>query len=199
VHVTAPAAHAQLVAGAVAAVDWEIPTGVYAGSAALLLSSDGGVTWHLVGDGLPNTGTCDWTVANVPTNHAKLAVVLVESGNGELVEGVLGSSEEFAITGPVGVGDPAARAFALAIEGTRPNPAVGRNLRVRFVLRDASAARLDLIDIAGRTVTSRRVGVLGAGPHELDLADRHPVRAGIYFVRLIQGGREVRARVVLLP
>jgi len=47
----------------------------------------------------PNTGSYDWTVPNVGTDQAKVAVVLVESAEetGTIVDGVLGVSEAFSI------------------------------------------------------------------------------------------------------
>jgi hypothetical protein len=88
--------------------------------------------------------------------------------------------------------------LALAIRGPRPNPSMGGRFRIELTLRDASAARLELIDVAGRALITRQVGPLGPGRHALDMTDAPALRPGIYFLRLTQGGREVRARAAVL-
>jgi hypothetical protein len=75
---------------------------------------------------------------------------------------------------------------------------VGGRLRVEFALRDGSPARLELLDVAGRANVSKPVGAMGPGRHSLDLSNDRALSPGIYFLRLKQGGREVRARVAVL-
>ena len=84
-------------------------------------------------------------------------------------------------------------AAALALAGLRPNPAV-RDLAVAFSLLDASPARLEVLDITGRMVLERQVGALGPGSHVVSLAQGRPLPAGIYLLRLTQGGRSLTAR-----
>jgi hypothetical protein len=69
---------------------------------------------------------------------------------------------------------------------------------VEFALRDGSAARLDLMDVAGRVLRSRQVGWLGPGTHALDVSEGDALRPGSYFLRLTQGGSEVRARAAVI-
>jgi hypothetical protein len=88
--------------------------------------------------------------------------------------------------------------IALAIRGATPHPATGGRLRVEFALRDGRAARLELLDVAGRALASRQVGAFGPGRHTLDLSPGRALSPGIYFLRLTQGGREARARVAVL-
>jgi DNA-binding beta-propeller fold protein YncE len=87
---------------------------------------------------------------------------------------------------------------AFALGGVNPNPCRGRELRVRFALPTAEAARLELLDVGGRSVRERAVGGLGAGPHELDLAAGRRLPAGLYFVRLSQGASVRTARVTVI-
>jgi hypothetical protein len=61
-----------------------------------------------------------------------------------------------------------------------------------------AAARLDLFDVAGRSVVARDVGALGPGAHAVNLAEQAPVRPGLYFVRLKQGAKEGVTRVAVL-
>jgi len=84
----------------------------------------------------------------------------------------------------------------LSIRAASPTT-VGR-LAVQFTLRDASPARLELIDVAGRVLASREVGAMGAGPHSLDFAGERSVPPGAYFLRVTQGWAVARARVAIL-
>ena len=88
------------------------------------------------------------------------------------------------------------RASALALEGARPNPA-DPAFAIAFSLADDSPARLELVDLQGRRVFSREVGVLGAGEHVLSLRDAGPKRAGVYLLRLTQHSRAITKRVVV--
>ena len=92
-----------------------------------------------------------------------------------------------------------ARSFALAIRGTTPNPATGGRPRLQLELKDGSPARLDVLDLAGRLVSSRDVGRFGPGVHDIELTEGGRLRPGIYFVRLMQGGATARSRIVVLP
>jgi DNA-binding beta-propeller fold protein YncE len=95
---------------------------------------------------------------------------------------------------------PADAPLAFALEGVRPNPASGRNLTVHFTLPVAAPARLELLDVAGRSVAARDVGALGAGTHAVNLSEGARINPGLYFVRLRQGtGEQVRRVTVLEP
>ncbi|HET9328667.1 MAG TPA: T9SS type A sorting domain-containing protein [Candidatus Eisenbacteria bacterium] len=195
--ITAPTAGSVLSSGGVTQVMWEVPSGVTAESVALYYSSDGGSHWTLAADGLPNTGSYEWTVPAEATDAAKVAIVLVESADAEgaLMAGVLGESEAFRITGTVGVGNGGSVAFAL--RGVFPNPAKDV-LRVSFSLRNNSAATLSLFDVTGRQVAERRVDGLGAGWHVIELGGSR-LPAGVYVIRLTQGGHTLAARAALVP
>ena len=85
----------------------------------------------------------------------------------------------------------------LALAGARPNPARNGVLRVAFILPSRERATLELIDIAGRRVARREVGMLGPGPHELAF-DNPRLKAGLYFLRLSQGAEVLDARAVMM-
>lgn len=113
-----------------------------------------------------------------------------------------GNESLFAVVGPSGVvGVPAEPALAFGLEPVWPNPvAAGRPLTVRFTLARAGAARLELVDVAGRRMASRDVDGLGAGAHAVDLAaaGARAAQAGVYFLRLTQGAETAVRRVVVL-
>ena len=195
--VSAPAAGSQLAVGTVTQVRWQTPSGVQVQSVAILHSHDGGDTWSLVDRGLPDTGSYDWTVPNTPTDQNKLAVVLVESSDetGYIVNGVLGVSGTFVIEGVLGVNDRGPVVFAL--RGVLPNPAQSA-LRVTFSLEGSKPATLALYDVSGRQVSSSRVDELGPGWHTMALGERSSLAAGVYVVRLTQGGRTLSTRAALI-
>lgn len=90
---------------------------------------------------------------------------------------------------------PGSAAFAL--RGFTGNPARS-DTPVEFTLPDASPARLEVLDVAGRLLAMRDVGSLGAGVHRLDLSELRSQPAGIVFVRLTRGGRSLVARAAHL-
>jgi hypothetical protein len=81
----------------------------------------------------------------------------------------------------------------LALDGLRPNPAVG-SLTVSFSLRNSEPASLEVMDLGGRRIVQREVGSLGAGPHVLELCETRSLRPGVYWLRLRQGDRMMLAR-----
>jgi hypothetical protein len=88
--------------------------------------------------------------------------------------------------------------LALALAGARPNPTTSGALAVRFTLRDASPATLELFDVGGRRAYGCSVGALGAGEHTLSLAGAR-LRPGLYFARLRQQGESRRGRILIVP
>jgi hypothetical protein len=110
-----------------------------------------------------------------------------------------GNESVFAVVGPAQTTDvPTIQAVAFALEGTRPNPAIGGRLMVHFALSSGEGATLELLDVMGRRVTERTVGALGAGRHSIDLGESQRLRPGLYFVRLTQGANQRIVRTTLL-
>lgn len=95
--------------------------------------------------------------------------------------------------GEVTVRVPADVSFRVA--GFRPNPALGE-VNVAFTLESDAPAELVVLDVAGRRVLAREVGDRGPGEHLLRLDAALP--AGVYVVRLTQGGRSVVARSAIV-
>jgi hypothetical protein len=88
-------------------------------------------------------------------------------------------------------------ALELALHGFTPNPSPAA-ASVAFTLAGPGAARLELLDIAGRRVASREVGTLGAGRHTLRLDEHGPLAPGLYLLRLTTPGRVLTARGVVI-
>jgi hypothetical protein len=89
------------------------------------------------------------------------------------------------------------RAVALAIEGLRPNPAVG-DLNVAFSLPSAEPATLEVLDVGGRMMRRREVGSLGFGRHVVRMDDGASLHPGAYLLRLTSGERRILAKGVVL-
>ena len=87
----------------------------------------------------------------------------------------------------------------LALFGAPRVVAGTTHVPVDFALGSSTAARLELVDVAGRRISSRAVGALGAGRHTVDLTAAARIEPGIYFLRLTQAERTVTARVVAVP
>ena len=112
---------------------------------------------------------------------------------------VNGNESGFAVLTPEGTVDVIDGApLAFALEGVRPNPTTASRMAVTFALPTDVDARLELIDVRGRVIASRDVGALGAGRHVVDLARERRLAAGVYLVRLTQGGQQRTTRAVVL-
>jgi len=124
----------------------------------------------------------------LPGNYYKLSAVDVNYNEGG-----------YAALGPVGSGDvPDGGPLAFALEGVRPNPFIGKQLRVVFTLPNAAPAQLDLVDVSGRRLVQCEVGSLGGGRHTVDMAAGGRLAPGIYMVRLTQGASVRVVRVTML-
>ena len=192
----APKAGDLLASGSTTNVSWDVPPGPPGPSVSLLLSLDGGQTWTVTADGVPDVGHYAWTVPSVVTGQARLEVMRVYGvdESGLIPEAEIALSEPFAINSQVtGVGDAGAAVFALP--GPTRNPSVD-GMNVAFSLPNADPAVLSLYDVSGRCVASREVGALGAGRHTLTLAERLP--AGLYLVRLTQHGQSLTTRAAVV-
>ena len=141
------------------------------------------------------TAASDWQpIATVSTDGTGMLAyedVQVSAGTRYGYRLGVGSDGQEVFLGETWVDVPRLAAFALA--GLRPNPAV-RDLAVAFSLPDASPARLEVLDIAGRTMFERQVGTLGAGSHLVNVAEGRALPTGIYLIRLTRGGRSLTAR-----
>ena len=80
---------------------------------------------------------------------------------------------------------------AFAIEDVRPNPA-SQDAWVSFSLPDDRPARVQVLDVSGRAVAEPRL-VQGAGRQLLRISDGQ-LPAGLYLVRLTQGGHSLVSR-----
>lgn len=87
-------------------------------------------------------------------------------------------------------------ASSLTLAPPWPNPSDGE-LNVAFTLAASAPADLDVFDLAGRRVWSRRWEAPSAGPHHVALTAGELPRSGLFFVRLRQAGRSATTRIVV--
>lgn len=164
-------------------IGWTPGTGV--GTVNVELSRDGGANWERIASEVPGT-SYSWFVTPPTANDARMRVL--DAG----VPGRTDASDlAFQIGAPVEVEE---RALDLAIGPIVPHPAPGA-FRVSLSLPRSGAATLELIDVAGRRVQSRRIE--GAGVHTVSF--RAGLPAGIFLLRLDQGGARVARRIAVLP
>ncbi len=137
--------------------------------------------WLAVAHGLGNTGSTSWTL---PDQVSDSALVRITAFDPALNEASVASDTLFRLIDPAGVGRGGPAGLMLA----RPQPNPGREtVALGFTLPAAGAARLEILDLAGRRVWSTG-GSLSAGAHTYRWDGRADgggrVGAGLYFVRL---------------
>ena len=108
-----------------------------------------------------------------------------------------GNESAFVLVSPsqtTGVVEPPL--IALALRG--PNPARGEQIPIDLALPAPGDATLEIADVAGRVIARFSVGLLGSGRHAFNISRTSLPGAGVYFLRLTQGGHQVRDRMVVL-
>jgi len=85
----------------------------------------------------------------------------------------------------------------LSLERAGTNPARAP-MSLSFSLPDYQPAQLELLDVSGRTVLAREVGMLGPGGHQLQLLESRVLLPGMYWARLRHGEERIVRTVVLL-
>ena len=164
------------------------------------------LVWYVSGTGSPvarlyrRTVDSDWSfvdrIAPDGSGYMRYEDAAVTSGTRYGYRlGIIDAGQEVFV-GEVWADVPAPT-VQLAMRGVSPNPSIDGRLRVEFTLHDGSPARLELIDVVGRVLSSKQVGALGPGTHLLDVSGGAALQPGIYFLRLTQGQHEVRARAAV--
>jgi hypothetical protein len=85
--------------------------------------------------------------------------------------------------------------LALAIRGVQPNPALG-DFVVRLTVPSAAPARLELLDLSGRSLWAREQS-FGPGEHDVPVSAGFRVPPGLYFLRVAQERRVATTRVAI--
>jgi hypothetical protein len=168
---------------------------------------------YVISNPLPGPRAIEWTLSSERDwpGFPNRGVEVVAGGGSQAVriertlpEGSLDAPNELTFAAGFS-GAPGYVAIVRHLVRTRPDPprelavhvlgpAAGARARVEFTLRDASPARLELLDVAGRRLFTRPVGSLGPGIHALDLSEGAEIKSGIYFVRLLQAEQTLLGR-----
>lgn len=85
---------------------------------------------------------------------------------------------------------------AMRIQGVWPNPTRAA-VDLVFSLPKTASVRVELIDLAGRRVADRALGLLGPGGHACRLAERGTLAPGLYFARVTTAGHSEATKVVV--
>jgi hypothetical protein len=80
------------------------------------------------------------------------------------------------------------------IDRVIPNPA-SSGVNIWYSLESGEPAELELLDSAGRQVLRRSLGSPGPGAHQVLLGPEHFGAAGVYILRIRQGGKTSIAKV----
>lgn len=88
--------------------------------------------------------------------------------------------------------------LALALRGVQPNPTDGASATLSFTLPYAENAEVEVFDLTGRLVESRRLEGLAAASHVVPFPLWPSARSGVYLVRLTQRGQSSTSRVSIV-
>ena len=171
-------------------IEWDVASAT--GTHAAIYRRDTGGEWTAKGEGeVDVNGRLVYDDATVQAGSDYSYMMVVASERGE----TFGGETLVQVPGTTGVEPGLSTEFAL--RGAVPNPAFAQ-MTVSFTLASSEEATLDLVDVSGRLVLSRKVGNLGAGTHRIDLSStRNGVEPGLYFLRLVQGARVATTRVAI--
>ncbi len=143
------------------------------------VTRDGGLTWSLLGEGLPS--------------HPVTALALAPGGGlvAAVVDRTAWRSSVYRTDRAVVATEPAP-ARALSLDAS-PTPAAGP-VSLAFTLAEASSATLDVVDALGRHVARLADGPLAAGSHARTW---RAAAAGVYVAVLRASGQTAVRRVVV--
>ncbi len=149
------------------------------------------VTWEpLAVEGTPPGGRLNHTAIY---DESAGRMVAFGGTNGTAAPTVM--ALEFA--GPLAVSPPTAPTVAgFAIHAMRPNPSRGA-LTLDLDLPGSARSSLALIDVTGRRVAARDLGLLGPGSQSLRIDDLG-IPSGVYFLELTHGDRSLTRKVSIL-
>jgi hypothetical protein len=92
--------------------------------------------------------------------------------------------------------EPPSVVGGLELAGVWPNPSRS-GFAITLTLADASPARLEVLDLAGRRLLTRDLERLGPGRHVVSLDEAHALPPGVYLLRLWQAGQTRSRRAVV--
>ena len=168
-------------------LEWDVDAAT--GTHAAVYRKPSGGEWTALAEAeVSGAGNVTFDDATVTAGQDYDYMMVVGSQRGE----TFGGTTSIEVSATLDVGTPAPE---FALHRVVPNPVV-REMAVTLSLPTSDPATLDLLDASGRRWLGREVD-LGSGTHQVDLSPGR-VPAGLYFLRLQQGGHVAMARVVFL-
>jgi hypothetical protein len=166
-------------------------------SALVLLSNDGGLTYPDTLYAGAYADSIAWLSPDLRSDRCRIrAVIRDRAGNVATVE----SDSLFSLYGDLAGTDPEVGPVRFELR-VGPLPA-RHDVTVHFGIATEGPVRLEVFDVAGRTVRVLASGRYTPGaytlPWDLHDGDGRRLGAGVYFVRLTAGGARRMSRVVLI-
>ena len=147
----------------------------------LSIPNTAGNTYQFFLNGAPVTGATSNSFS--PTQNGVYTLTVTNAA------GCKATSAPFTVTG-LGIADAGAQGLALT---ATPNP-FSQSSVISFTLPSAATVALDVLDAAGRQVSSlQAASLMGAGTHTLNFAG---MQAGVYIIRLNVDGRTATMRLM---
>ena len=119
----------------------------------------------------------------------------------KLLHAIYPSVGDYAASFVTGVKEANSLPRELVLYQNFPNP-FNPSTQIKFSLPAAAPARLAIFDMLGREVRVLHDGSLDAGVHQVTWDGRSsigiPVPSGVYFCRLVQGGRQLSQKLLLV-
>jgi hypothetical protein len=97
---------------------------------------------------------------------------------------------------PLSTGGSSVVPHQLAFTSVGPNPS-RHGFHLSFATAEPGPVILEVIDLGGRRLSTRSLGVLSPGIHEADFSGPPRLAAGVYWLRLVQGSKSAARRVVI--
>ncbi|MEQ1831711.1 MAG: Ig-like domain-containing protein [Candidatus Eisenbacteria bacterium] len=199
--VRSPHDHDQVSPGGTHLIAWESPEDDRVRFVNLVVTFDQGASWRTLAAHLPNTGQWAWAIPDTLADSVRVCVLLAEADEDAAgyAPGMVATSEPFQILRTTSA--PRDIPGQLMLSRPSPNPARRGAVVLRFGLPVASDVTLELYDLMGRRVKSFVTGRQEAGWHDVrwhGQLNGGLARPGLYYVRLRQGGRELRQPLIWL-
>ena len=154
---------------------------IYAGTyEGVYRSTDGGATWAIYGDGLPNA-----VVDGIAIQYSSHALLVGTHGRGA-----------WQVSEVTGIATPVKVPMTFTVNQNYPNP-FNPTTVISYQLSDVGHVTLKVYDILGREVATLVDGQQSAGPH-LATFDAKGLPSGVYFYRLTAGNLVETRKMELL-
>jgi Zn-dependent metalloprotease len=171
------------------------------------VSNDGGTTWTAIENTTASTTEAwvevafDLATYIATPNIVQFRFVAEDVSPGSLVEAGVDDFLLTAVFDITGAEDGFGVRFVTGLDQNAPNP-FGSTTDIRFRLAQPGSVALSIYDATGRRVVTLADGVREPGEHHVSWngtdASGRAVAAGTYFCRLVAGGKDYSARLVMI-